>query len=295
MPLTLECNCGLDEDVVICQITDVKLVVFADYEQLGPVGYGAVVWLTTNPTGTSEDMLASLFDPTDGAHYVDLPLEFLAPEYWNSAILYFGVGSSLFQPPSSEPAVWSIGYSIQTHYVCTNLSTGSIVKERYKHHAAAAENPCECFDIIQRTKMTSGSTEWIDEDGDVNHKTGVVSLSFTSSPLAAICNGCTSTFPGLLPEPKLSYILVDGSGQICLCASGGSGNYYFFKRSGVLPPGMSVDPDTGCLVGDATGPGSGQVEFGVLDLDTGEEAYATCNFSKACEGLTTPSYGNRMF
>lgn len=299
MALTLVCNCG--DGVITCQLADIKLILFAKYEQFGDVAYGATFWMTINPTGTSEEGVAALFDPSNGVHYVDLPLELANLENWNTVTMYFSTQSSLFQPPTGLPCQWEVSFNVRLHYLCTDLATGRIVKERFKFAGPGAglggsDSGCTCFDIIIRTTMSTMGNEWIDEDGDTNRNVGVTSISFTSSPLAAICNGCTSTFAGgLSPKPKASYIMVDGSDAICLCADGGSGSYQYFKRSGVLPIGTELNAETGCIEGTATGPGSGEVEFGVLDVDTGEEAYVTCDLSKSCVGVTTPTFGNRMF
>lgn len=297
MPLTLECNCS--DTVTICELIALYLEYTADYEQFGPVSYGSSFSLTTNPTGLSEDLVYAVTDPS-GVGSIPLSLGLADLANWTSMKAYFGVDSSLSQSPSSSPARWTFTFWIRLHYECTDLSTATVVKVADKFASPGADlgssgfNGCECTDIILRTRMLTNGVQWVDAEGDLNQQSGAVSISYTSSPLGS-CNGCTSEYgPGFIPRPKASYIDVDSSGPICLCAEGGSGNYNYFVRAGVLPAGMTLNAESGCLEGVATGPGSGDVEFGVLDVDTGAEAYVTCGLSKACAG-SDAAPGNWMY
>jgi hypothetical protein len=239
------------------------------------------------------------FGMSPGFSSNSIPLSLLDEDYWSTLKVYFNVDSSLFQPPTSLPAEWVVGFWIRIRYECRDLATGSLIKVRDKYHAPASgfgggDGGCECFDIIIRTVITTDSVAWVDIDGDLNAQAGGSSVSFTSSPLAAICNGCTAAFgPGFNPTPKEQVILLDDRG-LCLHAAGGTGPYTYFVRSGVLPPGITLNPDTGCLEGTATGPGSGAVEFGVIDA-VGEQAFVTCDVAASCRGQVSPAYGNRAF
>jgi hypothetical protein len=60
---------------------------------------------------------------------------------------------------------------------------------------------------------------------------------------------------------------IGDSGEICLCATGGSGEYVYSIVSGTLPCGITLNPTTGCLEGTANGdcPGTTAVTFRVTD------------------------------
>lgn len=299
MPLTLECHCG--DAVTICQVTNVYFEYIAYYNQAGTVGYGASIWITKHEVGSSEELLFGDFGINPGVHSVSLPLGTTDDAAWSTLRVYFNVDSSLFQPPTGLPAQWTIGFWVRLHYECIDLATGRVVKVRDKYHAPltsigslGGSGGCVCFDVIIRTVINSEGVEWIDEDGDTNDQAGAITKSFTSSPLAAICNGCTVTFgPGFSPPVKHEIILLDDR-LLCLCASGGTEPYRYFVKNGVLPPGLELDGSTGCLTGIPTGPGTQGIEFGVMDYDF-NEAYATCNVSQGCTGIVSPSNGNKAF
>lgn len=297
MPLTLECYC--DDNVVVCQLAALYFEFYADYEEFGPNGASSAIELTHNPTGTSEDSLVFATDPSNGPHSVSIPLGIAGLVEWTSLKVHVTFASSLFQPPSSAPARLVLTFWIRLLYDCIDLATGMVVKQKSIHAAPGVDigfspdGSCTCFDVIERVRIVPNGIEWVDADGERNREGGVVGLLWTSSPLGS-CYGCTVSFgPGFIPRPKDQIIDIDGSGgPICVCASDGTAPYHFFVRSGQLPPGLTLNGDTGCLEGDATGPATEDVEFGVIDAD-GSEASVTCVFGKGCEAEQV--VGNVMY
>lgn len=100
-----------------------------------------------------------------------------------------------------------------------------------------------------------------------------------------------------------------GSGDWCLCASGGTGFvdddgnefapvYQFSIVAGSLPSGQSLDEDTGCIMGEPDGadPGTDSVTFRVLDMRDPDGGYAdvTCGLIlDGCSGAVespTPNF-----
>lgn len=93
-----------------------------------------------------------------------------------------------------------------------------------------------------------------------------------------------------------------GSGDWCLCASGGTGFidgegnefapiYHFSIVSGVLASGQRLDPETGCIVGTADGvdPGTDSITFRVLDGRSEGGAYADVTCGVILPGCTGPT------
>src|ERR1019366_7714048 len=58
---------------------------------------------------------------------------------------------------------------------------------------------------------------------------------------------------------------VDQSYNTVLAVGGGSSPYHFSVSSGALPPGVSLNPTTGTLLGTPTTPGTYSFEFMVTD------------------------------
>ena len=96
-----------------------------------------------------------------------------------------------------------------------------------------------------------------------------MSIFYKSTPLGACLSGGIGTADlDFVPQPQASMVDIGDSGEICLCATGGSGNYTYSIVSGTLPCGITLNTDTGCLEGEADGKCSGttSVTFRVTDL-----------------------------
>jgi hypothetical protein len=112
---------------------------------------------------------------------------------------------------------------------------------------------------------------------------------FASKPLNA-CNGAAANCTGgqTIPTVPLDDINSAGDGTFCLCPGGLIGAPKFSVVTGNLPSGMHLNPDTGCIEGvpDGRFPQSPSITFKVMDLTTGEEATATCDFllTGHCDG-----------
>lgn len=273
MPLTLQCYCT--DQVTICQLSELWLDSAFFYSQTGPVS--ASLGFGFNVSGST---LVGYSNPANVLHSESLPLSIADPDVWETLSATVEVGSSLNQPPSSAPALWSFGFAIRAVYACIDLETGEVVKDKEIFSAPFGDG-CECFDGIRRVLIETNTDIWRGEDGDLNVEAGGIARMWTSSALGA-CQTCVAEFSSFLAPPKPSFIDVTASrGPLCLCAEGGTPPYAYYVLSGRLPDGLTLNPSTGCLEGKATGPGSGPVEFLVID-SAGEEATATCDFAAAC-------------
>ncbi len=97
---------------------------------------------------------------------------------------------------------------------------------------------------------------------------------YYSSPLGACFSGGISSKDfDFEPNPNGNTINIDDSGQICLCTTGGSGNYTYSIIDGSLPCGVTLNQQTGCLEGESDGtcPGTTNVTFRVTDAGAGGE------------------------
>lgn len=129
-----------------------------------------------------------------------------------------------------------------------------------------------------------------------------------SRPLSDCTFISVVTSGGFTAPPTIPLKSGTGSGEWCLCASGGTtfidseGHefapiYHFEIVSGVLPSGQVLDPDTGCITGEADGvdPGSDSITFRVLDVRSEDGAFAdvTCGvILPGCTGPTVEPVGN---
>lgn len=121
-------------------------------------------------------------------------------------------------------------------------------------------------------------------------------VQFFSTPLGA-CNGSSVTGCGWTSLDPITLKAGQSAGDWCLCATGGS--YYIDTETSevVTPPqrsysiaegrlasGLTLDPDTGCLTGEADDqdPGTPTITFRVLDelSPTGAYADVTCGFTQ---------------
>ncbi len=252
--LILECICS--PDASICVLTQAVYNVESSVFQLGTIGAEVILTLSDSDGG-----FVTLFEP-HGKYSIDLlPLSRVVENFGSLVVTLF-MDASLFQkpdPPYSQYQTWDILRWITLIYQCTNLVTGSVT------HLSVISTP-------------------INSGGYVECKTGEIIRGFVngsfnaafyySSPLGACFSGGISSFDDdFEPSPDGGMMNIDDSGQICLCATGGSGNYTYSIIDGSLPCGVTLNQQTGCLEGESDGtcPGTKNVTFRVTDAGAGGE------------------------
>jgi hypothetical protein len=125
----------------------------------------------------------------------------------------------------------------------------------------------------------------LDSDGTL-HGTPTAGGSFTFTVTATDDNGCTGTIeytlqtgcPAITIEPATLPAAQKGVAYSqTLTASGGTGPYTFAVTAGSLPPGLTLDPNTGVLSGTPTANGSYSFTVTATDANgcTGSQAYST--------------------
>lgn len=125
----------------------------------------------------------------------------------------------------------------------------------------------------------------LDSDGTL-HGTPTVGGSFTFTVTATDDNGCTGQFeytlqtgcPTITIDPAALPAAQKGVAYSqTLTASGGTGPYTYAVTAGSLPPGLTLDPNTGVLSGTPTANGSYSFTVTATDANgcTGSQAYAS--------------------
>ncbi len=248
MALTLECSCSAN--VSLCNLTRLVWRVDVIINQQGSVTAIGSITLTSGD-GHSTSV------PAVGGHY---EVELLPISSWaGDTEGHFSIDASTFQTGPGQH--YSIGASdhIDQYYQCINIVTG---------HSAVT--------IIPSSSQQDDGVHSCDTGKDDQRSTcqGLNGSLFKSTPLGA-CNGCSSNVFNYYPTPILEpSIQVDNSGTVCLCATGGTGDYSFSIVAGSLPCGMTLNPATGCITGTADGTcdGTSSITYRVQDsggADTG--------------------------
>ncbi len=253
MALSLTCNCS--PGASLCNLT--QLVWRVNVERRS-TGVGAVWTVTLLGTGVSE----ILIDPGNGADFsVDLTPLATYVAGWGSLAVELFVDQSTTQVPDparSEYETFRVEYSIEQHYQCINLTTGQVTNRVVRAQTVLPGDEAEC---------NPGGT---DLRGVVfGGKGGILEgVFYKSSPLGACFSGGISTQNSFFrPLLTPTVIDVDNSGNICLCATGGTGDYIYSIFSGNLPCGQHLNSITGCIEGEPDGscPASDEVVFRVTD------------------------------
>ncbi len=196
-------------------------------------------------------------DVTPGDYIIDLPLDDWGP-LWNTITVQLDTESSLTQrpdPPYSAYDQFRATYKITQHYACLNIETDIDSGWDVYSYTLSAAPATDC--------TVAGEIRVLCYAGH-----GVNSIFYRSSPLAD-CFGCTATDQNFQPGIN-STAKVDptNSAQICICATGGSGNYQYSIIDGNLPGGVTLNASTGCFEGapDKSRAGSPTITFRVTDL-----------------------------
>ncbi len=198
-----------------------------------------------------------LFNPVGGSYMFDLSIADWA-DRWN----FFKVelrseetASQVPAPPFSAYESFSAKYRIDQVFECVNASTAAVTSGVVSSYTTEPDEPTSC-------EPTPGDLRNVCYAGQ-----GVSSLIYKSTPLGA-CNGCTITDSNFQPAlDNVQQVEASESAEICLCATGGTGDYSYSILDGSLACGRSLDEQTGCITGDPddTCPGSPTITFGVFD------------------------------
>ncbi len=242
MALMLECLCS--PDASICTLTRLTFNLEIKRVQLGTIGAIYYVFL-------GGEVL--MVDPPDGQYAFDLPLD----TDLSTESVALQMDASLFQVPDplySQYQTFRATYGIRQDYECQNLVSGSISRTQLISNTEVKGPEVQCKTGEDIRGLVVG---------------GLSAIFYKSTPLGACLSGNIHTGDTtFLPLTQPSMINIGDSAQICLCATGGSGNYTYSIVSGTLPCGIVLNTETGCLDGDATGDcdGTTSVTFRVTDL-----------------------------
>ncbi len=197
-----------------------------------------------------------LVSVTPGSYDIDLPLADWAKN-WATISVELVTVSGLNQngsPPFSSYDLFRTQYRIDQTFTCTNKETSETSGWVITSYTASPDPNTKC-EISAEVRVLCFAGR------------GVSSVFYRSSTLAT-CQGCTINDRNFQP-------VIDGtanvdpavSSQICICATGGSGDYKYSIVSGSLPSGQTLNPDTGCIEGNADGhtPGTPSITFRVTD------------------------------
>ncbi len=253
MALTLECSC--DADVSLCNLTQLIWRVQVTITQSGLIGASGEITLTG-----AHGSAATIFLNNPGGVY-DFAFDLTPLADWLNPIGHFGMDSSLFQVNQGDYTI-SGADSIDQIYQCINVVTGSAQKTIVTAHATASNGVQKCETGTNDTRSVCSAL------------TGTL---FKSTP-GGVCNGCSSIQFDYKPTPFLDVkVDVNNSGSICLCATGGTGDYTFSIVAGNLACGQNLNVSTGCIEGDPDGScdASSSITFRVQDsggADTGQSS-----------------------
>ncbi len=254
MPLLVECSCSAD--VANCGISTLTLDLTVTETFAGTPAISASHGLTifANPNDPAAPTIT--LDVTPGDYLIDLPLTDWAP-LWNTIAVELETEASTTQvpsPPYSAYDQFTATYRIIQHFACLNVETSVDSGWDAYSYTISADPPTECNPGEIRVLCYAGH--------------GVNSIFYKSTPLGD-CQGCTIFDRNFQPGIQ-STANVDpkNSAQICICATGGSGNYSYSIVAGNLPCGQTLNADTGCIEGapDKSCPGSPTITFRVTDL-----------------------------
>jgi len=256
MALTLDCVCSGNAST--CTIKQLMMVIDIVRYSVG-TGVSAIHYLTVfaDPDDSAAPSF-ELIDPAGGSFHFDLAIEDWL-DHWPTFTVELRNEQTLSQnpsPPFSSYERFIASYRIEQHYECVNAATGEVSKTVLRAYTVTPDIPptnCEPAPTDIRAVCWAGR--------------GVGSIFFKSSPFAS-CFGCTIRDYDFQPSPDTNTtIQIAESEEVCLCATGGTGDYQYSILDGKLACGRELDPDTGCITGtpDGTCPGSDTIMFGVVD------------------------------
>jgi hypothetical protein len=285
LSLTLDCVCP-GADIGVCELTALTFVVSISETLFGSPTIEAdhTLVLYANPDDPSAPTI-TISEATSAELSFDLPLADWA-DLWTHYVVELTTVSSALQVPvpafSAYDKIWAT-YYIRQDYLCTNGATSA------NTHPVANAYTKDPQDFTQ-CETSPGDLRCVCYAGQ-----GVGSLFYKSSPLG-LCNGCVISDQQFEPVVDAAAKVDINSGNWCLCATGGSGNYSYGLGEGQLPCGLSLDPTSGCITGVANGKCAGTplFKFNVLDLSSQETATVTCGaLGNSCSSGT--SLGNQAY
>ncbi len=254
LPLLVECSCS--SDVANCGISTLTLELTIEEIFSGTPTISATHTLTILANPSDPGAPSMTLDVTPGDYSIDLPLLDWGP-LWNTITVQLTTESSSNQvpsPPFSAYDQFRATYSIVQHYACLNVDTTVDSGWNVNAYTLRADAATECNPGEVRVLCYAGH--------------GVNSIFYKSTPLGA-CQGCTIADHNFQPGIQ-STANVDpaNSATICICATGGSGNYQYSIIDGNLPGGVTLNASTGCFEGapDKSRAGSPTITFRVTDL-----------------------------
>ncbi len=256
MPLLVECSCS--DNVANCGLSTLTLELTVTEQFSGTPEIGASHTLTIFANQSDPGAPSIVLGVTPGDYSIDLPLEDWAP-LWNTITVQLETESSLSQQPSPAFSKYDLfrgTYRIVQHFACLNVATTVDSGWDIYSYSMRPNPPTSCEPGADDLRVLCYAGR------------GVNSIFYKSTPLAD-CFGCT-TSDGYFQPGINSTANVDptNSAQICICATGGSGNYQYSIVSGNLPGGVTLDASTGCFEGspDKSLAGSPTITFRVTDL-----------------------------
>ncbi len=251
MALTLECSCS--PNITLCNLVTMTWHLKVTIAQDGPVAAQAVIILSS---GVATPIEVFLNSPADQGDYV-FDLHPLAD--WVDPVATIAIDSSLFQIGPGNYDIQSSDF-IEQKYQCINVVNGAIT------YTIITANPSAGSDVQKCVTGTDTRSVCV----------GISGTLFKSTPLGA-CNGCSADQTDYVPSPKLDVTVDTGDGNVCLCATGGSGDYSYSIVAGNLACGQNLNPTTGCITGtpDGSCEASSSITFRVTDTggaDTGKSS-----------------------
>jgi hypothetical protein len=273
MPLSIECVCEDAPNVSVCQLVEAEFQAEAIFNsqdwklgmsvELFDASGGA--WLTL-PVFIAETDDGSASAATD-IDIVDLQAN------WDTMVVKFTINSGLFQPlTAGKYASVSASWRIKMTFSCIDAEGGSTLKVLYAIPTTSDECTEDWPGFI-RTFVSAGGG-------------GGAGLLFNSSIVTPA--ECSVELGDWSPKPYENGISVDESNPtaICFCATGGT-EPYRYSYSGTLPDGLSLDAETGCLIGTrGTNVSAAATTITVTVTDANQDqASVTCNLFQSCGGV----------
>ncbi len=263
----------------MCTPASLTLILTVTRLQAGSPTIGASHGITVfSDESDSSAPFITLSDPGSGTYEYDLPIADWK-DRWATIRAYLETAATLSQipdPPFSAYDLFQVTLRIEQQQECLNEATGEVSVWRITSYARDLDDDVECNLDQLRTLCFSGG--------------GLNSILYKSGPLSA-CDGCTISVGEFEPsiDSLVQKIDREASDGFCLCATGGTGIYAYAVVEGWLPYGVSLNGETGCLEGEATGDSVASVEitFRVFDIGSGvDSAEVTCSFmGGGCNGL----------
>jgi hypothetical protein len=250
-----------------------RLEVTIQHVGITPVGSLHTLRLWANKADPAAPYI--VLDVDTGSYEYELhPLEIWAP-LWATYSVELSSDASLLQvpaPPYSSYEMFRAGYQIDQEYGCLNIITGEGTSWIISSYTKRPDEPTKC-------ETAPGDLRSLCYAGK-----GVNSLFYKSTPLGS-CNGCSiSDYDFQPPIDTTSAVDVSKSGGICICATGGTGDYQYSIASGTLPSGQSLNKDTGCVEGspDLEFPGTPEITWMVTDSGSNHAAGELVTIAGTC-------------